>query len=156
MEETKETETHKAKPRSWRYECRLDWKHNKSAELYFNDDKPRFMTGGGPEFGGDAANVTPADMLVAALSSCVMSTFISMASRAGLEFTAYEDSADGEMAMVEGALRFTHVNLRPRVTVKREEDREKCEAMLHKAHSACAVGNSVNFPVNAEFQVFAG
>ncbi len=148
MDETKKAETQPAKPKSWRYECRLDWKHGKSGEMFISDTKPRFMTGGGPEFGGDAANITPADMLVASLSSCVMSTFLSMAYRHGLEFTAYADEADGEMAMVDGKLRFTEVSLRPRLTIKSEEDRAKAEDMLRKACGNCAIGNSVNFPVH--------
>jgi organic hydroperoxide reductase OsmC/OhrA len=152
MEETKKAEQ-RTKSKCWRYECRLDWKHNKSAELYFNDDKPRIMTGGGPEFGGDAANISPADMMVAALSSCVMSTFAGMAKRHGLEFTGYEDCADGEMEVVEGTLRFTKVVLRPRVTVKAEDERAQASEIMQKACANCAIGNSVNFPVTCEPQV---
>jgi organic hydroperoxide reductase OsmC/OhrA len=153
MDELKKEANPHPKPRSWRYECRLSWKHGKSAELAYSDPKPRLMTGGGPEFGGDPANITPADMLLAALSSCVMSTFISMAKRHNLEFSGYEDYADGEMSVVEGKLCFTQANLRPRLTIPHEEDRAKAEEMLRKACKDCAIGNSVNFPVNAEPQV---
>lgn len=155
MEESKKAKQ-RTKSKVWRYESCLEWKRGKSAELYYNDDKPQLMTGGGPEFGGDAANISPADMLVGALSSCVMSTFVGMAARQGLEFTGYKDCAGGEMEVVEGALRFTHVNLSIKVTVKDANDIAKTEDILRKAHANCAIGNSVNFPVNAEFQVSAG
>lgn len=153
MDETKKAEQ-RTKSKTWRYECRLEWKHGKSAELYFNDAKPRFMTGGGPEFGGDAANISPADMLVAALSSCVMSTFAGMAARHGIEFAGYEDRADGEMEVVEGALRFTKVVLRPRVTVKGKDELTKAGEIIQKACASCAIGNSVNFPVTCEPEVY--
>ncbi len=155
MDETKKTEQ-RTKSKTWRYECRLDWKHGKSADLYFDDNKPRFMTGGGPEFGGDAANISPADLLVASLASCVMSTFAGMAARHGVEFTGYKGSADGEMTMVEGTMRFTHVNLHIHVKVKDAGDIAKAEDILHKAHANCAIANSVNFPVTCETEVTAG
>jgi organic hydroperoxide reductase OsmC/OhrA len=156
MEETKKTETQRVKSKCWRYECRLNWKHNKSAEVYFNEHKPRFMSGGGPEFGGDAANISPADLMVAALSSCVMSTFAGMAARHGIEFTGYEDCADGEMEFIDGAVRFTKVVLRPRVTVKDEDERAKAGEIMQKACANCAIGNSVNFPVTCEPEVEVG
>lgn len=152
MDETKKTEQ-RMKSKTWRYECRLDWKHGKSAELYFNDAKPRFMSGGGPEFGGDAANISPADLMVAALSSCIMSTFAGMAKRHGVEFSGYEDCADGEMEVVEGTLRFTKVILRPRVKVKDEDEVAKAGEIMQKACANCAIGNSVNFPVTCEPEV---
>lgn len=97
-----------------------------------------------PEVGGDAAKADPEGMLVAALSACHMLWFLDFARRARLRVESYVDAAEGEM----DGVRFTAVNLRPRIGWRDEEPDAATVSDLHRrAHEACFIANSVNFPV---------
>src|SRR3546814_17957926 len=66
---------------------------------------------------GDPDLHNPEDMLVLALSSCHMLSYLALAALEGLEVVAYEDSARGTMQQEGRGGRFTEVVLHPRVTI---------------------------------------
>ena len=98
------------------------------------------------------AAVDPEEALVAALSSCHMLFFLSLASRAGFTVESYEDAAEGVMGKnAEGREAMTHFTLRPVVTFKeRAPSEEDLEAMHHAAHEQCYVANSLKAEVSVE------
>ncbi len=103
-----------------------------------------------PTFRGDASKHNPEDMLVTALSTCHMLSYLHQAVLAGVVVTAYTDSAEGSMETDEHGGRFTEVVLRPVVTISAASDAIKAEAAHEPAHHACFIANSVNFPVRCE------
>jgi organic hydroperoxide reductase OsmC/OhrA len=113
-------------------------------------DKASMRGSADPHFRGDPALYNPEEMLVVALSSCHMLSYLAECARGGVEVVAYEDSATGVMTVKEGTLRFTSVVLRPRVTIAATSDIEKAKALHHPAHEGCYIANSVNFPVTNE------
>jgi organic hydroperoxide reductase OsmC/OhrA len=102
-----------------------------------------------PAFRGEAARHNPEDMLLAALSSCHMLSYLHLAAVAGVVVTAYLDDATGSMALDAGRGRFTEVVLHPAVTIA-AGDAAKAAALHEEAHHACFIANSVNFPVRCE------
>ncbi|WP_297902286.1 OsmC family protein [Metallibacterium sp.] len=111
------------------------------------DGKPVIAGSSDPTFRGDAAKHNPEDMLVAALSTCHMLSYLHMATVAGVVVTAYIDAAEGTMATEGDGGRFVEVVLRPTVTVSAASDPAKAETAHEAAHHACFIANSVNFPV---------
>ncbi|HEY4304151.1 MAG TPA: OsmC family protein [Gemmatimonadaceae bacterium] len=103
-----------------------------------------------PHFRGDPSLYNPEEMLVIALSTCHLLSYLAECARGGVQVTAYEDSASGVMMMKDGKLRFTAVVLRPRVTIAVGSDIEKATSLHHQAHEDCYIANSVNFPVTNE------
>ena len=90
------------------------------------------------------ASVDPEESFVAALSSCHMLSFLYLASRAGLEVTAYEDEAVGVMAKNEqGATWISTVTLRPKVTFRVSPSAEQERQLHDQAHHDCFIANSV-------------
>jgi organic hydroperoxide reductase OsmC/OhrA len=114
------------------------------------DGKPAIAGSSDPAFRGDAARHNPEDMLVAALSTCHMLSYLHMATVAGVVVTAYTDVAEGTMATEGDGGRFVEVVLRPTVTISAASDPAKAEAAHETAHHACFIANSVNFPVRCE------
>jgi len=97
--------------------------------------------------GGDESKADPEGMLVAALSSCHMLWFLDFARREKLRVAAYKDAAEGTLS----GDRFTDVVLRPRVEWEGEQpDARTIASLHHKAHEACYIANSVNFPVEVD------
>lgn len=123
------------------------WKRDLVIEMA---GKPDLQGSAGAAFYGDASKHNPEDLLIAALSSCHMLSFLSASARARLRIVAYEDQAEAVLSLVQGAFRFTEAILRPRITVTRETDVAKAREMNELARKLCFVANAVNFPVRDE------
>jgi organic hydroperoxide reductase OsmC/OhrA len=94
----------------------------------------------------------PEELLVAALSSCHMLSFLHVARLAGFRVTAYADKAEGTMSEIApGKQAITRVVLRPRVTYDGAAPDAEAEGRLHhQAHEACFIANSVKTEVVVE------
>jgi organic hydroperoxide reductase OsmC/OhrA len=100
-----------------------------------------------------AEAVDPEEAFVAALSSCHMLWFLSIAAKRGFAVERYRDEAVGVMAQnAEGKLAMTRVTLRPAVTFGGEKrpSAAEHEAMHHEAHEECFIANSVRTEVRCE------
>lgn len=115
--------------------------------------KPPMTGSADPMFGGDPALYNPEDMLVAALSTCHMLTYLALCARAGIEVLSYEDEAGGTMRLVRDGGHFTEAVLRPRVRVAPGSDLARAAALHEEAHKHCFIANSVNFPVRNEPEI---
>jgi organic hydroperoxide reductase OsmC/OhrA len=93
-----------------------------------------------------AAAVDPEEALVAAVSSCHMSFFLSFAAKQGFVIGRYLDEAIGAMAPNDrGKLYVSKIVLNPNVTFsgsKRPSEHE-LDALHHHAHEECYIANSV-------------
>jgi len=115
--------------------------------------KPDLDGSADPTFRGDATKHNPEDMLVTALSTCHMLSYLHMATVAGVVVVAYEDRAEGTMVTEGDSGRFSEVVLHPTVTIRADSDPAKALAAHESAHHACFIANSVNFPVRCEPQI---
>lgn len=112
--------------------------------------KPDLVGSADPTFLGDAARHNPEDLLLAALSSCHMLSYLALAARAKLHVVAYEDEAEATMVLDKGGGHFTEAMLRPRVTVVKGADLDLARTLHAEAHKVCFIAASVNFPVRNE------
>jgi organic hydroperoxide reductase OsmC/OhrA len=95
------------------------------------------------------AAVDPEEMLVAALSSCHMLSFLHVARLAGFAVAVYRDHAEGIMEEVApGKQALTKVTLKPEIQwAGAAPDQAKLDHMHHEAHEACFIANSVKTEV---------
>ncbi|HTH58315.1 MAG TPA: OsmC family protein [Cyclobacteriaceae bacterium] len=101
-----------------------------------------------PEFPKGIPGIwSPEHLFTAAVSSCLMTTFLAIAENAKLEFLAFECKSKGKLELVNGKFLMTEILLEPFVAIKQEHDRERAEKILHKAESACLITNSVKSKV---------
>jgi len=124
-------------------------RHEISAE-----GKPVIAASSDQAFQGDPARWNPEELLLAALSSCHQLAYLHLCAVAGIVVVDYIDHAEGTMAETpDGAGQFTHVLLRPKVTVAPGSDAAKVLALHHEAHQKCFIARSVNFPVQNEPEI---
>lgn len=101
----------------------------------------------------DAGAVDPEEAFVAAISSCHMLWFLSLAAERGFVVDRYEDEAVGTMARIApGRQAITEVVLRPR-TVYAEghaPDAATAGALHESAHRRCFIANSVKTAIRIE------
>ena len=101
----------------------------------------------------DPAAVDPEEAFVAALSSCHMLWFLSLAADRGFRVDHYVDTAEGTMGRnAEGRMAMTEVVLRPAVAFAPDAQPgdEAFAALHHAAHEACFIANSVRTVVRCE------
>jgi organic hydroperoxide reductase OsmC/OhrA/predicted enzyme related to lactoylglutathione lyase len=110
-------------------------------------DKPHVRGSADAAFRGDATLYNPEELLVVALSTCHLLSYLADCARGGVHVVAYEDDASGTMTMRDGKERFVDVLLRPRVTVAQGTDVARAREMHDSAHEGCFIASSVNFPV---------
>ena len=100
-----------------------------------------------------AAAVDPEEAFVAAISSCHMLWFLSLAADAGFRVDKYLDEAVGVMGRnAAGKTAVTRVTLQPRVTFSGEKlpTRARIDELHHKAHEECFIANSVTTEILCE------
>ncbi|MGI4861672.1 MAG: OsmC family protein [Janthinobacterium lividum] len=112
--------------------------------------KPDVPGSSDPAFRGDAARWNPEDLLVAAAAACHKLWYLHLCAEAGIVVLAYVDDAEGTMIEGPQAGAFSHITLRPQVTLRAGDDRDLAERLHHLAHEKCYIANSVNFPIGCE------
>jgi peroxiredoxin-like protein len=103
-----------------------------------------------PEFNGERGKWTPEHLLIAATSSCLAATFRSMAEHSKFEFISLHVEAEGTLEKNEEGFRFTRIVLRPRLSVIRDDDRERGVKLLQKAERSCLVTRSLQGEVTMD------
>jgi peroxiredoxin-like protein len=103
-----------------------------------------------PEFGGEPGLWTPEHFVLAAVSTCFVSTLRAVAEASRLDFDGVEVPIEGTIEKLEGGFKFTRIALRPIFTIHREEDRERAGRMLEKAERICLVSRSLNCAILLE------
>lgn len=108
-------------------------------ELFLTTDNPAV---------GDKSKLNPEDLLVTAISSCHMLSYLYVCAMEGIVITSYTDHATGIMIeQANGSGSFKEVTLNPIFCVADENMIEKAIELHHKAHEICYIANSVNFDV---------
>lgn len=119
-------------------------------EIAFKDGQDRLTTSSSPAYRGDGKHADPEDLLVAALSSCHMLSFLAICTKKKVTVQSYEDDAVGLLENDNGKLWISHVTLRPKVISSADE--QTLAQIHHLAHQACFIANSVKTQVAVEPQ----
>jgi organic hydroperoxide reductase OsmC/OhrA len=142
------------------FKARLTWQpqglkfsYKEYSRLYRvqSEGKPDFTATAAPEYLGSKYHYNPEDLLVVALSACHMLTYLALASNSKIEILSYTDNADGILGLDGKVMKFKEVTLRPHIEVVAGIDLKKAGDLHDKAHHACFIANSVNFPIKVEF-----
>jgi organic hydroperoxide reductase OsmC/OhrA len=142
------------------YEATLVWTGNRGqgTQSYTSYDrdhvlraecKPDLLLSSDPAFRGDAARYNPEELLIGALSSCHMLSYLALCTKAKISVKAYEDRPTGRLISGSQGGHFESVILRPVVTIE-TGDLETARRLHEDAHRLCFIANSVNFPVSCE------
>lgn len=97
-----------------------------------------------PEFPKGIPGIwSPEHLFTAAVSTCLMTTFLAIAENSKLDFVQFSCKSRGKLDQVDGKFLMTEIILEPTVTIEDEKDREKAGRILVKAEAACLISNSV-------------
>ena len=132
--------------KSFRYSNNLVWDTARRGRASA-PGKPDIAIGSPPEFKGEADVWAPEEMLVAALNSCMMLTFVAFAQGKKLEFVGYESAAEGRLENVDGKYRIVEVNVQPIVVLSSEADISAARTIMAEVKANCFISNSITADV---------
>lgn len=96
---------------------------------------------------------SPEHLFTAAVTSCFMTTFLSIAESSNLAFHSFSCQSKGKLDKVDGKLQMTEVILEPLLRIPAENDREKAMRILQKTEDACLITRSVKSQVTMKATV---
>ncbi len=107
-----------------------------------------------PEFTKGIAGIwSPEHLFVAAVSGCLMTTFLAIAENSTLEFKSFCCKAKGKLEMIEGVLLMSEILLQPKVVIYNELHRDKATRIVKKAENACLISNSIKSKIIVEITI---
>lgn len=126
------------------YNVNISWKQDRKGEMSSPELSQSVEIATPPQFPKGMEGIwSPEHLFTAAVSSCLMTTFLAIAENSKLEYINFECSSKGKLEQVEGKFLMTEVILEPVVTIKNESDIEKAERVLQKSEANCLISNSV-------------
>jgi peroxiredoxin-like protein len=133
---------------SHQYNVNLKWNEGRVGELTSAELNTKIEVATPPQFPKGVEGIwSPEHLFTAAVNSCFMTTFLSIAENSKLEFKEFSCSATGLLDQVEGKFLMTDVILNPILVITKEEDKEKALRVLEKSEKACLISNSINSKV---------
>jgi organic hydroperoxide reductase OsmC/OhrA len=101
-----------------------------------------------PEFPKGIPGIwSPEHLFTAAVSSCLMTTFLSIAENSKLNFINFSCKSRGKLEHVEGKFIMSEIILEPTVTIADEKDLDRAGKVLQKSELACLISNSAKSKV---------
>ncbi len=126
------------------YEVNLNWQQGRKGSMSSPILNENIEVATPPEFANGIAGVwSPEHLLVAAVNSCLMTTFLAIAENSKLSFKDFRCNANGKLEKSDGKYMITEITLLPVITISDELETEKAEHILQKAEAACLISNSV-------------
>ena len=138
----------------------LDWSRNdgpfergnypKNHSIRFDGGQTLRNSSAPGDYGGDAAASNPEELLLSALSSCHMLTFLAVAANRGYVIDGYHDDAIAELGKnADGKIAVVKATLAPKVAFSggKRPTAQDYAALHARAHAACFIANSVKTQV---------
>ena len=133
------------------YNVNLNWKSDRLGEISSPELKTSIEVATPPKFPKGIDGIwSPEHLFTAAVNSCFMTTFLSIAENSKLDFTNFSCSGEGKLEQIEGKFLMTEILLKPILKLVKESDKEKAERILQKSEVACLISNSINSKVRLE------
>ncbi len=130
------------------YNVNINWISDRKGELYSPELNSKIEVVTPPQFPKGIDGIwSPEHLFTAAVNSCYMTTFLSIAENSKLEFTSFNSSAKGKLEQVDGKFLMTEILIEPILIIKNESDKEKAERILQKSETTCLISNSINSKV---------
>jgi peroxiredoxin-like protein len=97
-----------------------------------------------PEFPKGMPGIwSPEHLFVAAISSCLMTTFLAVSENSKLPFVSFNCEAIGKLDKVDGKFMMTEVTLKPTLVIEQADQYDRAKRILEMSEKACLISNSV-------------
>lgn len=130
------------------YQVDLKWDAERRGTVSSPDLQEPIEVATPPQFPKGVEGVwSPEHLFTAAVSSCLMTTFLAIAENSRLNFDSFIVTAKGYLTQTEGKYMMNKVELYPALLLASEADRARAVRILQKSEAACLISNSVKSEV---------
>jgi peroxiredoxin-like protein len=130
------------------YNVNIEWNSDRKGTMSSPELNNKLEVATPPDFPKGMEGIwSPEHLFTAAVASCLMTTFLSIAENFKLNFVSFKIESKGVLEQVDGKFLMTRVELYPVVVINEEKDRERAERILQKSEAACLISNSVKAKV---------
>jgi len=107
-----------------------------------------------PEFPGGLPYIwSPEHLFTAAVSSCIMTTFLAIAENSKLEFVSFKCASKGVLEKIDAKFMISEILLYPEVVITDESHQERAKRIVEKSEKACLISNSITSKVTMETKI---
>ncbi len=136
------------------YQVDLTWLENRKGEVSSPELTDTIETATPPDFPKGMPNIwSPEHFLVAAVESCLMTTFLAIAENSKLDFISFKSKAIGKLGKVEGKFQMTEIVLKPVLEIADENNAERAQRIIEKSEKACLISNSIKSKIILEPEI---
>ncbi|MEI6311935.1 MAG: OsmC family protein [Bacteroidota bacterium] len=131
------------------YPVEIKWESQRKGTLRSIDVNNSFEVATPPQFPGGMPGIwSPEHLLTAAVASCYMTTFLSIAEKSRLNYSSFSCKGNGKLEMSDGVLLMTEIVLYAELQIADAADKDKAEKILEKAEIHCLISNSIKSKVS--------
>lgn len=135
------------------YKTSVKWKQEKKGLLKSNQ-KPDIEVATPPEFKGHPNIWSPEDLFIAAVDTCIMTTFLYFIERKNINLLSYESDIEGIIEMVEGNLIFTKIKVFPKIKVNTTDEIELAKNLIKRSEKSCLISNSIKTKIEVIADIY--
>lgn len=136
------------------YEVKIGWLFDRLGQLSSPQLKKDIEVATPPEFPNGMSGVwSPEHLLVAAVSSCFMTTFLAIAENSKLAFCDFDCRAVGKLESIDNKLIVSAIELFPVVVLAYESDSEKAVRVLQKTEKSCLISHSIRSTITMQVMI---
>ncbi len=136
---------------AYHYEVDLTWTSDRKGTISSPVLNSSIEVATPPEFSKGIPGIwSPEHLLVAAVNSCYMTTFLAIAENFKLDFVSLDSKAVGLLEQPEGKYLITTILLKPVLVINDESNAEKAMRVLEKSAKACLISNSIKSTVKLD------
>lgn len=142
--------------RSFYFRNSVSWNGARRGTMINTGHQP-VEIGSPPEFKGTPDVWCPEELLIGAMNTCLMLTFLTFAKRRKIEISAYESGAEGSVEGSDRKYRITRIKVHPVVSLSHKDDIRPAQEVFRETKEACIISNSViaRVDLTPQFKVLA-
>jgi peroxiredoxin-like protein len=130
------------------YDVNIEWESDRKGVMSSPAIDNTFEVATPPEFPKGIQGIwSPEHLLVGAVNSCLMTTFLAIAENSQLNFLSFNSKGSGKLETIDGKLIVSEITLEPEIVISDEGQRERAERILQKSEAACLISNSIKSKV---------
>jgi organic hydroperoxide reductase OsmC/OhrA len=130
------------------YEVSVNWTSERKGKMSSPELGTTIEVATPPQFSNGMAGIwSPEHLFVAAVNSCLMTTFLSIAENSQLDFDRFSSKAIGKLEQKDGKYIISEVTLMPVLTLSNAGQLSRAEKVLQKSETHCLISNSIRSKV---------
>ena len=126
------------------YDVTVTWDADRKGTMSSDSLPGRIEVATPPQFPQGMVGIwSPEHLFIAAINSCLMTTFLAIAQNSKLQYKSFQSKAVGKLEIVADKYIMSEVTLMPVLVIGNEADKERAMRILQKSEAACLISNSV-------------